>query len=85
MLALAVRTTVRNYDYRSEIALWSASLAVEPNNHRALNNLGYAYELDGDFVQARRAYEAALKLRPDYAKARINLEGLNVDRAENVH
>ncbi len=75
-LVLGIRTAWRNRDYRSEIALWSNSVAASPRNPRAHNNLGYAYLIQGDRAQARKAFEAALALDPGYAKARANLDSL---------
>jgi hypothetical protein len=76
LVALVVVTTVRNRDYRSEVALWERATSDAPTNARAFNNLGYAYELEGEPLAARRAFEEALRLRPDYPKARNNLLGL---------
>ena len=77
ILLLGARTALRNHDYRSEIALWRSSVGDAPQNPRAHNNLGYAYLLQGDKAEARKAFEAALALDPGYAKARANLDALN--------
>lgn len=73
---LSVQTMLRNRDYGSEIALWRSSVDEAPQNPRAHNNLGYAYLLQGDKEQARKAFETALALDPGYAKARVNLASL---------
>ncbi|MBL0211666.1 MAG: tetratricopeptide repeat protein [Holophagaceae bacterium] len=75
-LCLGVRTAVRNRDYQSEITLWRSSLRVSPQNPRAHNNLGYAHLVQGEAAEARKAFEAALALNPDYALARANLDSL---------
>lgn len=76
VLALAVATFVRNFDYASEIALWEATVRASPAKPRAWNNLGFARQQAGDIAAARAAYERALALGPDYARARINLDAL---------
>jgi hypothetical protein len=76
ILLLGARTALRNRDYQSEIALWRNSVEGAPRNPRAHNNLGYAYLLQGDKTQARKAFETALTLDPGYVKARVNLESL---------
>ncbi len=77
MVALGIRTTLRNRDFQSEIALWRSSVDEAPQNPRAHNNLGYAYLIQGDRAQARKAFEAALALDPGYGKARSNLDAIS--------
>ena len=74
--ALGASTIVRNQDYRSEVALWRDTVRKSPGSARALNNLGYAFQLEGRRDEARRAYERALELDPELIQARINLKGL---------
>jgi tetratricopeptide (TPR) repeat protein len=67
-------TIQRNKDYRSELAIWSDTVAKRPNNERAHNNLGLALEkLPGRLQDAAGQYEAALRLKPDYFEAHHNL------------
>ena len=77
LLALGAATAWRNLDYRSEHALWQATVQDSPQKARAWLNLGYAHRLAGDTVAARTAYEHALELEPDYLQARINLRMLS--------
>jgi protein O-mannosyl-transferase len=70
LAALSVR---RNLDYQTEVALWQSTVRAAPSNPRAHNNLGVAYELEGQLVRARVEYAEALKLEPRYAAARENL------------
>ncbi len=72
-LGLLGLTALRNRDYRTERTLWERSVQVEPGNPRAHNNLGCALAYAGHPGQARRAFEAALRLDPTYARARANL------------
>ena len=76
LAALAMATTMRNRDYRSEVGLWQSSIRVEPGNARAYNNLGWALWRAGDRRRARMAFHKALALKPDDQRARINLERL---------
>jgi protein O-mannosyl-transferase len=78
---LAVMTWDRNREYRSEVALWRATVRVAPHNVRAWNNLGWAWQLAGCWPQAEAAYREALRLVPDQAGVRGNLRALNVERA----
>ncbi len=73
-LALAALTVSRQLDYRSETALWEASVREAPWNARAYNNLGYARALAGDREGAIRAYRLALAFDPAHETARYNLE-----------
>ena len=74
---LGALTVLRNQDFRSEIILWESTAALSPGKPRVHNNLGLAYELAGRRAEARQEYAIALRLNPDYRKARYNLERLN--------
>jgi tetratricopeptide (TPR) repeat protein len=80
-VTLGSATVIRNYDYRSEIALWESTVQDSPTKARAWNNLGYAYRLAGERDAARRAYVKALELDPNHRKAHYNLQSL--DRGDN--
>lgn len=75
---LALGTAWRNADYGSEVALWEATARRSPTKARVLNNLGYAYQEAGRIEDARAAYGRAVRLDPDYLKARNNLGRLSV-------
>jgi tetratricopeptide (TPR) repeat protein len=75
-LVLAAGTVLRNRDYRSEVALWSATVRHSPGKARAFNNLGFALQAAGRTAEAREAYERALALDPEHVPARINLQEL---------
>ena len=72
-MALGFLTAQRNMDYRSELAIWSDTVAKRPNNPRAHNNLGFALANRGKATDAIREYECALRLKSDYAEAHNNL------------
>jgi tetratricopeptide (TPR) repeat protein len=71
--ALGVATIRRNADYRSAQALWGDTALKCPDNPRALYNLGNAWRDLGRPAEAVAPYEAAVRLRPDFAEAQNNL------------
>jgi len=73
LLAFTVR---RNAAYATEITLWEDTVAKSPAKARPHNNMGYAYQLAGRFVEAEREYRAALACDPGFYKSRYNLRGL---------
>jgi tetratricopeptide (TPR) repeat protein len=76
-LALAVGlgflTTRRNEDYRSELSIWSDTVAKRPDNVRAQYNLGNVLTEAGRATEAIGHYEQALRINPGYAEAHNNL------------
>jgi hypothetical protein len=72
-LAAGLRTADRVDDYRSEIALWTATVAHSPGKARPWTNLGLARSERGDVAGAAAAWRCALSLDPDYRQAAWNL------------
>jgi Flp pilus assembly protein TadD len=66
-------TVSRNEDYRSEISIWSDTVAKQPGNARARNNLGLALDEHGQVTAAIAEYREALRCKPDYPAAWNNL------------
>lgn len=66
-LVLGVRTHVRNHDYRSAVAIWTAVTENCAYNVRGWNSLALTYTTQGDLEKAREAAEMALKVRPNDA------------------
>ena len=67
-------TVCRNDDYRSEVSIWSDTVAKYPGNARAQNNLGVILgNIPARAKEAVARFETALRLRPDYAAAHNNL------------
>ncbi len=73
---LGIATWQRSFDYRSEPALWMASLAAAPANARAWTNLGYAWRRLGDRERAHDAYLCALAFDRKAEQAMLNLDAL---------
>lgn len=73
LLICAIFTPMRNHLYRSEVAMWEDVVAKSPHNARAYNNLGYGYMQAGRHEEARDAFLAALRIKPNYSLASDNL------------
>jgi len=70
---LGLLTVQRNEDYRSEISIWSDTVAKRPDNARAHTSLGSALTEAGWAPEAIGHLEQALRLKPDYTDAHYNL------------
>jgi tetratricopeptide (TPR) repeat protein len=58
------------------VELCSRVLDLEPSNHKALTLRGYAFEQMGNKKAARKDYQAALDIKPDYNQAKQYLKEL---------
>jgi tetratricopeptide (TPR) repeat protein len=68
--ALAATTRTRNLDYRTEVALWSATVAEVPESYAAHDNLGHALrEENGDLEGALAEFDRALAINPRHAES----------------
>jgi protein O-mannosyl-transferase len=77
LLVLGFFTWSRNNVYRSEVALWEDTVRKSPKRARCYNNLGFAYELEERYHEARKAYADAWNLDNDYEFAKNNLERID--------
>jgi tetratricopeptide (TPR) repeat protein len=66
-VALLLLTVRRNEDYRSDIALWTDTIAKRPNNPLAHFMLAGAQERAGNLQAAVKHYEQTLELKPDFS------------------
>jgi tetratricopeptide (TPR) repeat protein len=67
-------TAQRNQDYRSELTIWSDTVAKCPDNERAHNNHGACLvNVPGQLPVAIAEFQAALRIKPDYKDAHYNL------------
>jgi tetratricopeptide (TPR) repeat protein len=66
-------TARRNRDYRTELTIWSDTVAKRPDNALAHNDLGIALDKAGCLPEAIAQFELAARVAPDYAEARYNL------------
>jgi tetratricopeptide (TPR) repeat protein len=64
----------RNKDYKSELTIWSDTVAKCPDNARALYNLGNTLaQMPNRIPEAIAAYKAALRVNPGLMEAHNNL------------
>lgn len=73
-------------DLDAAIAAFEGALVLDPDNARALNNLGATWLLKGDAARAATLAQRALDLDPGYARASLNLGTalFALDRAEEA-
>ena len=60
--------------WREAIYRWEKAVQIDPTYAAAYNDLGVAYEHEGNLPKARDAYEKALKIEPNNAQIRQNYE-----------
>jgi Tfp pilus assembly protein PilF len=60
--------------WREAIYRWERAITIDPTYAAAFNNLAVAYEHEGQFEKARKAYEKAAELDPDNAMLRQNYD-----------
>lgn len=71
--------------WRSDVDLWSHTLAKTSGNYVAHNNLGHALARLGRTEEAKAHYRAAIEIHPGYAKAYANLGALLASEGELDH
>lgn len=72
LAAFAGRTLVRNQDWKSNLALYSAAAATVPRSAKMHACLGGAYMATKQYDLARRELQTALRILPDYPDALEN-------------
>jgi tetratricopeptide (TPR) repeat protein len=70
LIGLTVR---RNEDYRSALSIWTDTVAKQPDNARAHNDLGYELYKSGRLEESIAHYLEALRLEPNDASSHFNL------------
>ncbi|HXB02540.1 MAG TPA: tetratricopeptide repeat protein [Opitutaceae bacterium] len=75
-VGLGCLTIHRNKVYHSRLAIWTDTVAKQPDNARAHNDLGNAYLALGRLPEATTEFQAALRIYPDYMDAHYNLGGI---------
>ena len=73
LLLMAVRTIDRNRDWASDYALFSAVVALYPDNARARENLAHAHYQQGDVKEAIEHYKRAIAINPHRVRPYYNL------------
>lgn len=87
-LALGVRTSVRNADWRDDRTLWSATVRAVPESAKAQKAWATAYfDPNGspdDLARVIAAGEQAIALKPDYQQALVDLGGYYVTMGDKL-
>ncbi|MFA5961783.1 MAG: tetratricopeptide repeat protein [Parcubacteria group bacterium] len=73
ILALSIRTIVRNIDWDNEDNLWISTGKTSPSGHVIYNNLGDVYARRKDYDRAILEFKRATEINPRYADAYHNL------------
>lgn len=63
--------------YDSAIFFFDKAIEKDSSHFYAYNNLGLAYEYNGDIEEARSAYRKAIEINPDFKLAKDNLHLLD--------
>lgn len=77
-------TLRRNYDYRSEIAIWEDVIAKRPNSPRAHDALGTAYMKLDRLDKAEAIYRENLERWPDHGDSHHNLASVLAKKGDYV-
>ncbi|MDR0685733.1 MAG: tetratricopeptide repeat protein [Spirochaetaceae bacterium] len=91
LASAGINAQVHNKDYYYERARWRSAtgdnagalddlnlaLTLAPDDPHLYNTRGIVYEKRGDYTAARADYEHALRLNPDSAEAKHNINNLN--------
>jgi len=72
-LGLGTLTWIHCGTFRDDLTLYRTTIARNPNCWMAHNNLGNTLNIMGRTAEAISEYEAALRIKPDHARAHFNL------------
>lgn len=72
-------------DYKKSLNQWQLLEKQKPGDTAVQNNLGLAAKKSGQNQTAKKAYEAALKIQPDYPEALNNLGILLFEMGESAN
>lgn len=61
----------------SSIYYFERATQLDPMYYQAYNNMGLAYEKKGDFKNARKFYQKAVEINPDFQLAKDNLNAID--------
>jgi protein O-mannosyl-transferase len=69
----SVKTWTRNWDWESEYSIFMSGLRVNTRNAKLFNNVGHALEVEGNFNEALKYFQAAVRVQKDDIGAWINV------------
>lgn len=78
-LMLSAQSSKENGNLTLALDYLNEALKLDPNNKKALNNIGNVYKEMKNFDKAVDYYSSAIKLDPNYLISKINLAILNHD------
>ncbi len=64
---------VRDYKYEEAISEYNKSLAMDPDNAKTYDKLGYCYQMLSQPSKAKSYFQKAIEISPDYAEAYCSL------------
>ena len=74
VILLGARTYARNFDWNDELSLWTSAVAACPESFKAHASLANALsEVPARLPEAVAEYQAALRIKPDFAEGHLNL------------
>jgi tetratricopeptide (TPR) repeat protein len=66
VVALGVRTVIRNLDWKNNRTLFSSAMRAAPGSAKVLANMGDLHRAEGQFEVAQAEYQKALEIYPTY-------------------
>lgn len=73
IIALSVRSIIRNIDWKNEDNLWFATVKTSPSGAPIHNNMGDVWARRGDYQKAIEEFTLATQINPNYGDAFHNL------------
>lgn len=81
-LFFALISFQRDRVWKDELTLWQDAALRAPLMPEVHYNIGFAHHQSGDLASARQAYQRAIRLNPQYARAQTNLGALYRETGE---
>lgn len=76
LVVLAVRSAVRNRDWRDNFTLWAKTVQTSPGSARAHANFGEMLRKRNRLDEADAHFQMALRIDPDQSQARVGMGAL---------